>query len=36
METLLSDIRFGFRLIIKSPVFSLVVVIALAFLWMAP
>ena len=30
METLLSDIRFGFRLIIKSPVVSLVVVIALA------
>ena len=30
METLLSDIRFGVRLIIKSPVFSLVVVIALA------
>ena len=30
METLLSDIKFGFRLIIKSPVFSLVVVIALA------
>ena len=30
METLLSDIKFGFRLIIKSPVVSLVVVIALA------
>ena len=30
METLLSDIKFGFRLIIKNPVFSLVVVVALA------
>src|SRR5688500_11797184 len=30
METLLSDIEYGFRLIIKNPVFSLVVVIALA------
>jgi predicted permease len=30
METLLSDVKFGFRLIIKNPVFSLVIVIALA------
>jgi putative ABC transport system permease protein len=30
METLLSDIKYGLRLIIKNPVFSLVVVIALA------
>jgi putative ABC transport system permease protein len=30
METLLSDIKYAFRLIIKNPVFSLVVVIALA------
>lgn len=30
METLLSDIKYGFRLIIRNPVFSLVVVIALA------
>ena len=30
VETLLSDIKYGFRLIIKNPVFSLVVVIALA------
>ena len=30
METLFSDIRYGLRLIIKNPVFSLVVVVALA------
>ena len=30
METLLSDIKYGFRLIVRNPVFSLVVVIALA------
>ena len=30
METLLSDIKYGLRLIIKNPVFSLVVVVALA------
>jgi putative ABC transport system permease protein len=30
METLLADIKFGLRLIIKNPVFSLVIVIALA------
>ncbi len=30
METLLSDIKYGLRLIVKNPVFSLVVVIALA------
>jgi putative ABC transport system permease protein len=30
METLLSDIRYGCRLIVKNPVFSLVVVVALA------
>lgn len=30
METLLSDIKYGCRLIIRNPVFSIVVVIALA------
>ena len=30
METVLSDIKYGFRLIIGNPVFSLVVVVALA------
>jgi putative ABC transport system permease protein len=30
METLISDIKYGLRLILKNPVFSLVVVIALA------
>ena len=30
METLISDIKYGLRLIIKNPVFSLVVVVALA------
>ena len=30
METLLSDVKYGLRLIIKNPVFSLVVVVALA------
>jgi len=30
METLVSDIKYGLRLIIKNPVFSLVVVVALA------
>jgi putative ABC transport system permease protein len=30
METLFSDVKYGLRLIIKNPVFSLVVVIALA------
>ena len=30
METLLSDIKYGFRLIVRNPVFSLVVVMALA------
>jgi putative ABC transport system permease protein len=30
MESLLSDIKYGFRLILKNPVFSLVVVVALA------
>ena len=30
METLLSDVKYGLRLILKNPVFSLVVVVALA------